>query len=194
MSTKAPEPSKRYRYNEMWKWEGRWELIDGVPYNMTLAPTSTHQRIVGEMYFRLRMYLQGKKCELFIAPFDVRLSETEDYDNPDTVCQPDLSIVCNPRQIDERGCKGAPTLIVEVLSPNTAFRDRNQKFKLYERFGVAEYWIVDPAHRTIEVYGAEEGSYRKREVFGEEGTLVSFIFADLALDLNAVFNQEQSNE
>ncbi|CAN7348224.1 MULTISPECIES: Uma2 family endonuclease [unclassified Paenibacillus] len=184
---KMPEQDHRYKFQDLLEWEGRWELIHGEPFSMTPAPSTTHQRILRSIFLELHTFLQGSFCEVFIAPFDVRLSETEEYDNPDTVCQPDLSVICNPSQIDDRGAKGAPKLIVEILSPATAIKDRNQKFKTYEKFGVLEYWIVDPAHQTVEVYGLQEGSFQKREVFGREDKLRSFAFSDCVFELEGIF-------
>ncbi|EIJ80219.1 hypothetical protein PB1_07657 [Bacillus methanolicus PB1] len=183
---KTPEPRKRYTYQDYCEWEGRWELINGIPYNMSPAPSTQHQRIVGQLYVALSSYLSKGTCEAFISPFDVRLSETEDYNNPDTVVQPDISVICNPKQIDEKGCKGAPGLVVEVLSPSTALKDRNEKFKLYEKYGVKEYWMVDPIHKTIEVYGLVENHFTQREVFGEDSSLQSFLFKDFTLNLKNI--------
>ncbi|MDR6553037.1 Uma2 family endonuclease [Paenibacillus qinlingensis] len=184
---KMPEQDHHYNFQDLQEWEGRWELISGVPFNMTPAPSTTHQRILSSIFLELHSSLKDSICEVFISPFDVRLSETEEYDNPDTVCQPDLSVICNPSQIDDRGAKGAPKLIVEILSPATAIKDRNQKFKTYEKFGVSEYWIVDPAHQTVEVYGLEEGSFQKREVFGREDKLYSFAFPECEFELKNIF-------
>ncbi|TVY08604.1 Uma2 family endonuclease [Paenibacillus cremeus] len=166
-----PEPAKRYKYRDTLDWEGRLELIDGLAFNMTAAPSTGHQRAVVNLLVELHTYLKGSSCEAFVAPFELRLSESEEYDNPDTVCQPDISVICNPSQLDEKGCKGAPKLVIEVLSPSTAIKDRNEKFKIYQRYGVEEYWIVDPVNQTIEVYGLEKGVYAKREVFGKESEL-----------------------
>ncbi|UHA72392.1 Uma2 family endonuclease [Paenibacillus sp. 481] len=185
---KNPEPHPRYTYADIQEWDGRWELIYDVPYNMTPAPSTEHQRILGSLYFELRSFLKGTKCEPFVAPFDVRLSEEGEYHSPDHVCQPDISVICNPEQIDEKGVRGAPKLVIEILSPSTALKDRNEKFKLYEKYGVAEYWIVDPTHLTIEVYGFEEGSYRKREVFGKEDRLRSFALHEFTIHLAEVFH------
>jgi Uma2 family endonuclease len=193
VSMKIPEPTKRYTYADYQEWEGRWELLKGVPYNMSPSPSSEHQRIVGELFFALRSYFGNTSCSVFVAPFDVRLSETDDYENPDTVLQPDISVLCNPKQIDKKGAKGAPTLVIEVLSPSTALRDRNEKFKTYESFGVKEYWIVDVPHQTIEVYGLvtdpsqPKGTFFKREVYGETSVLHSFQLPELTLDLKPIF-------
>ena len=179
--------TKTYYYQDIVELEGSWELIHGVPYNMSPAPSTAHQHIVGEVYFSLRSFFNTGNCRVFVAPFDVRFSEEDDYDNPNTVVQPDISVFCNPEQIDEKGGKGAPHLVVEVLSPATALKDRNQKFKLYEQHGVKEYWIIDTANKTVEVYGYVNGCFNQREVFGKDNVLQSFIFSDFSLDLGLVF-------
>lgn len=178
-----PELVKTYRYMDRDHWEGQWELIRGVPFNMSPAPSTNHQRVVGKLFIELQQQLRDAQCEVFIAPFDVRLSESDDYKNPDTVVQPDISVFCHAEQIDEKGAKGAPTLVVEVLSPATAIRDRNDKFFLYERFGVKEYWLVDVFHRTIEVYSLQQGAFHHRQVFGMDDTLISAVFSQLQIEL-----------
>ncbi|MDQ0338547.1 Uma2 family endonuclease [Caldalkalibacillus uzonensis] len=188
---KMPNQAGRYTYQDWLKWEGRWELIDGKPYNMTPAPSWEHQYIVGELHFALRAYFGNKACYVAVAPFDVYLSAKEDYDHPDHVLQPDLSVICNPNQLASKGCYGPPTLVVEVLSPATALKDRNEKLKLYQQFGVQEYWIVDPGYKMVEVLGLEDGYYRTKEAFGKEGQLRSFIFKDLTINLKPVFQFEQ---
>ncbi|MFC5590117.1 Uma2 family endonuclease [Sporosarcina soli] len=175
--------NRRISISEMSKWDGNWELIDGIPYNMTPAPSTAHQHVVGELFFALRTHFLGDRCSVFVSPYDVQIDETNEY----TIVQPDISVFCNPDQIGEKRAKGAPDLIIEVLSPATALKDRNQKFNLYERTGVGEYWLVDPLNRTIEVYGLADDKYRKRQVFGHEDTLSSFTFSELAIELNGVF-------
>ena len=164
-------------------WDGRWELIDGMPYNMTPAPSPLHQRVVGELFFELRTHFGNSGCSVFVAPFDVQVDRCDDY----TIVQPDISVFCNDNQIGAKRALGAPELIVEVLSPSTALKDRNNKFNLYERTGVEEYWLVDPHNETIEIYGLLEGKYRKRKVFGRDDSLVSFVFPELTVDLNGIF-------
>jgi Uma2 family endonuclease len=183
---KSPEMNKKYNYQDYILWEERWELIEGVPFSLT-TPSTEHQSILGEVFFILRSYLENKPFEVFISPFDIRLSETENYENPRTVIQPDLSIYGNPKQIDDIGGKGAPDLVIEILSPDTALKDRKQKFNLYNEHGVKEYWIIDPFYQIIEVYGRFGFHLDKRGIFGVDDTLKSFLFTDFSLDLSNVF-------
>lgn len=186
---KTPDETNSYVYEEWLEWEGHWELIDGTPYNMTPAPSWDHQYIVGELYFGLRSHFQNESCFVAVAPFDVYLSENEDYEKPEHVVQPDITVMCNEKLLSKKGYYGAPNLIVEVLSPSTALKDRNEKFKKYQQFGVKEYWIVDPNYKMIEVFGLEDGYYRKKEVFGEDNKLKSFIFEDLEITLKQIFEK-----
>lgn len=175
--------NRRITISEIHKWDGNWELIDGVPYNMTPAPTTHHQQIVGELFFALRTHFGNDGCSVLVAPFDVQVDDGD----TSTIVQPDISVFCNKSQVGEKRAKGAPNLIIEVLSPSTALKDRHHKFNLYERTGVTEYWLADPHNKTIEVYGLSEGKYRKRQVFGYGDFLSSFVFSELAIDLNGIF-------
>ncbi|WP_018132221.1 Uma2 family endonuclease [Effusibacillus pohliae] len=166
----------------------RWEIIGGVPYNMTPAPSTEHQRIVGRLHTEFSVYLRGKKCESFVAPFDVRLFGDGKTDHEiENVVQPDLVIVCDPTKLDDRGCNGTPDLVVEVLSPATARKDRNQKLKLYRKAGVKEYWIVDPFHKTVEVYQFERNVFAEPETYGEHERVKVGIFEDLEINLEDIF-------
>ncbi|MBE1553221.1 Uma2 family endonuclease [Sporosarcina limicola] len=175
--------NQRFTITEINTWDGSWELIDGVPYNMTPAPSPLHQRIVGELFFELRTHFGSSGCAVYVAPFDVQVDKADDY----TIVQPDISVICDESQVGTKRAIGAPELIIEVLSPSTALKDRNNKFNLYERTGVKEYWLVDPYNETIEVYGVSGGRYRKRKVFGRDDSLLSFVFPDLRVELSAVF-------
>ncbi|HBK69238.1 MAG TPA: Uma2 family endonuclease [Firmicutes bacterium] len=173
-----------------WSDEERWELIDGVPYNMSPAPSRMHQKISGELFKQIAIYLTGKTCEVYSAPFDVRLPKAEEDDEKVcTVVQPDLVVVCEQKKLDERGCKGAPDLIIEILSPQSAGKDMKIKFYLYEREGVREYWIVDPEHKTVQVFKLEaKGKYGRPEVYITGDQVKVGLFSDLVIDLGAVFD------
>lgn len=125
MAQIAPD-EKRYTYGDYLTWpdEERWELIEGVPYDMTPAPSTNHQRILGELFRQISTFLLDRDCEVFIAPFDVRLPEGDEADEQIiTVVQPDIAVICDPAKIDRRGCRKAPDFIIEILSPSTAAKD-----------------------------------------------------------------------
>lgn len=150
--------NSRYTYADYCTWDDseRWELINGVPHAMAPAPSPKHQNIGFELGRQLGNFLQGKPCKVYPAPFDVRLNADND---DDTVVQPDLSVVCDRSKIDDKGCKGAPDLVVEILSPSTAQRDRIVKFNLYQQAGVREYWIVEPDSKSVQVCILKDGLY-----------------------------------
>ncbi|MGE5604170.1 MAG: Uma2 family endonuclease [Bacteroidota bacterium] len=195
ISEPRPEAATKdvYTYGDYTKWpdEERWELIDGVPYNMSPAPSRIHQKILGELYKQIAVYLTGKVCEVYIAPFDVRLPKGEESDDRiDTVVQPDLVVVCDREKLDERGCKGAPDLVVEVLSPGTAGKDMKIKLALYERVGVKEYWLVDPSNKTVQVYQLETSSrYCRPSIYSDTDRIRVGLFPDLEIDLTSVFSE-----
>ncbi|MHB1404215.1 MAG: Uma2 family endonuclease [Desulfitobacteriaceae bacterium] len=182
-----PDTSRQYTYEDWSKWDGRWELINGKAYNMTPAPSSQHQFTVGELFFMIRSFFNNKNCLVFTAPFDVFFSESGDYESPDEITQPDIAVVCDKNQVTKQGCNGSPTIIVEVLSPSTALKDYNEKFQAYEKYGVKEYWIVDPANRMVHVHSLHEGLYTKRVTYGDQDQLKSAIFDDLIIPLQPIF-------
>lgn len=187
-----PDPSLRYTYADYLKWnfEERLELIKGKIYKMSPAPTTRHQqisvRLSGEMY----ALLKGKRCQLFTAPFDVRLP-VQNKKRPsqiNTVVQPDLCVICDESKIDERGCLGPPDLLVEVLSKRTGRKDRTTKLRLYEEAGVREYWLVSPKRATVEVFLLnEEGKYADAKVYGGEDAIRSEAVPGLLINLTDIF-------
>ena len=192
MGPVAQNLDQLYTYGDYVTWDDteRWELIGGIPYNMTPAPSRVHQRIAGNIYRKIADFLDNSPCEVYIAPFDVRLPVADEPNNEiTTVVQPDIVVICDESKLDEAGCKGAPDLIVEILSPSTARKDVKEKFNLYENRGVREYWIVDPEAKTIMVFHLDQtGSYGRPSVYaGEEKVPVS-VLSGLELDLTAVFS------
>ncbi|MEY8313280.1 Uma2 family endonuclease [Oscillospiraceae bacterium 42-9] len=160
---------ERYSYADYLQWNAaeRCELIEGETV-LLAAPSTSHQRISMEISRQLANFLEGKNCEAFAAPFDVRLFE-KDNDAPedvDTVVQPDITVVCDRAKLDERGCKGAPDMVIEILSPGSLRHDRLVKMDLYQRAGVGELWLVDPANRAIQVFLLKGGVFQPYEDYG----------------------------
>ena len=182
-----------HTYADYLHWhEGRWEIIAGEIFNMTPAPARLHQKLLGELFFLLQSYLKKKNggCEVYPAPFDVRLGAVADEvdDAIDTVVQPDIVVVCDPKKLDERGCNGAPDLVVEILSPSTAKHDLKTKRQLYEQYGVKEYWLVQPVDQILMVYILDEkGCYNKADIYGTDDELQTDLFADFVLKMNELF-------
>lgn len=120
---------------------------------------------MGEVYRQLANALEGHTCLPFVAPFDVRLpGPGQGDDATDTVVQPDVLAVCDPGKLDRRGVRGAPDLVVDVLSPATAGHDQVLKRHVYERSGVREFWLIHPLDRTVTVYRLIDGAYGKPDI------------------------------
>lgn len=149
----------------------REELIDGVAYvREPPAPSRPHQELAGELHFQIRLALEGKSCRVYMAPFDVRLPKGGEADDRiDTVVQPDVLIVCDLSKLDQRGMRGAPDWIAEVLSPTTASHDQIVKVPIYERAGVLEVWLVHPIDRTVTIYRLADGRYGRPTVLELRG-------------------------
>lgn len=148
-----------------WPDDVRYELIDGIAYAMGPAPTRRHQEVALELARQIADALEGSPCRPYIAPFDVRLPRADEADGKiDTVVQPDISVICDKAKLDERGCRGAPDWIVEVLSPGSAGHDQVVKRELYERVGVREYWLVHPIDKVVTIYLLAAGAYGKPAV------------------------------
>jgi Uma2 family endonuclease len=148
------------------------ELIDGVAYvGEPPAPSRLHQEVVVELCRQVTNSLEGKSGRAYVAPFDVRLPKDSaaDDDQIDTVVQPDILIVCDLRKLDDRGMRGAPDWIAEVLSPSTAGYDRTTKLPAYERAGVPEIWLIDPTDRTVTIYRIVAGHYTQPVVLELRG-------------------------
>jgi Uma2 family endonuclease len=148
-----------YTYADYLEWDEneRCEIIDGEAY-MMVTPSRIHQEISMALSAMIYNYLEGKPCEVYPAPFAVRLFPQEDGSD-DTVVEPDITVVCDPSKLDDRGCNGAPDFIIEIISPSTARYDRIVKFNKYREAGVREYWIVDPEEKIISVYLLKDGQY-----------------------------------
>lgn len=163
----------RHTYADYLTWpeDERTELIDGIAYvREPPAPSRCHQELVGELYFQIRLALEGKPCRVYIAPFDVRLPESGEADMQiKTVVQPDVLVVCDRGKLDQRGMRGGPDWIAEVLSPSTARHDQVIKLPVYERAGVREAWFVNPADRTVIIHRLEAGRYGRPLVLGLTG-------------------------
>lgn len=144
--------TQEYSYADylLWRFQERVELIRGRIRQMA-APSTLHQSVSSTLHGLLWSHLQKSPCKVFSAPFDVRLTPTKV--TPDgkiyDVVQPDLVVVCDPLQLDAKGCIGAPDLVVEILSPGNNRKELRDKFDLYEANGVREYWIVWPTEQTL---------------------------------------------
>jgi Uma2 family endonuclease len=155
--------TQRHTYGDYLEWSRDHgdEIIDGVAYvKEPPSPSRTHQEVVGALYYELCRALEGRSFCVYVAPFDVRLPRSDESDDKiETVIQPDVFIVCDRGKTDERGVRGAPDWLAEVLSPSTASYDQGVKIPLYERAGVPEVWLIHPTDRTLAIYRLEHGRY-----------------------------------
>ena len=157
------------------------ELINGfLIYNMA-PPSRIHQEILGELHYQLKNYIKSKngKCKVYPAPFSVKLSEENN-----TIVEPDISVICDPNKLDDRGCNGAPDFIIEIVSPNNGNRDYITKLGLYEKYGVREYWIVNPMKKSILVYCFENDISPIQYKFDD--TVKVNIYDDLYIDFKEI--------
>lgn len=172
--------------------EVRYEVIDGQLYNMSPAPSPKYQDVLSELIAEFRMYLRGKECRAFVSPIDVCLSdEVDDLSKITEWVEPDLVVVCDKNKIGDQRIIGTPDLVVEVLSPSTAKKDKLVKYNRYQRAGVKEYWIVDPLNETIDVYVLDGTIFKRSGVYVKGDILSVSIFEDFSIDLNNVFRGEE---
>lgn len=178
---------RKYTYADYCTWDDdeRWELIDGVAYAMSPAPTWKHQGISRNLIGQLYAFLDGKSCKVFAAPFDVRLNaETDD----DTVVQPDIVIICDHSKLGGTGCAGAPDMVVEILSPSTASKDMLLKYNKYLNAGVREYWIVDPDTQVVRVCILRDGKYDSIDYL-DAALIPIHVLKGCEIDIKKVFEQ-----
>lgn len=181
-----------YTFADVLTWdEGeRIEIINGEAFMMA-GPSPRHQDIGGELFAQLHNFLEGKRCKVYSAPMDVRLFE-RDGDDPkdvDTVVQPDISVICDNSKIDHRGCKGAPDMVIEILSPSTQRHDRLIKLDLYQRAGVREYWIVSPEEETAQVLLRDGDSLKIHEIYGKKDIAKVHVLNGCFIELSKVFTE-----
>jgi len=178
---------ERFTYSDYVTWDDdeRYELIDGIAYAMSPAPTTLHQRVLFGLgrQFADSLDNNDSPCALFLAPTDVRLNPDK---ADDTVVQPDLLVVCDERQVTIPCILGAPALVVEVLSPPSTERDTQIKFERYLRAGVPEYWVVDPERKMVYVHHLSNGNYVTWP-YGANATIKSTVVPGCIADLLTVF-------
>lgn len=173
----------------LWQFEERLELIKGKIFKMSPAPNTRHQKISGKLHWEMMAFFKNHYCQIFYAPFDVRFPRLDSKVTDQkiyTVVQPGLCVICDESKLDDRGCLGAPDLMVEILSPGNSKKEKDNKFDLYQENGVREYWLVEPADNTLYAYVLNEhGAYIGLKPATDK--FRSVIFPDLEIDLTEVF-------
>lgn len=195
MSGQSQKKQKKFSYADYITWndENRCELIDGNVFNMT-APTRAHQKILLDLGTIMNLFFKGKSCEVYVAPFDVRLTkESKENDKIFDVVQPDISVICDPEKLDNHGCIGAPDLVVEILSSSTASYDQIKKRALYEKHHVQEFWIIHPWDRILTIYRHSGQNYNQYRIFAETDEVCGCIFPELKFVLKDILPSVDSN-
>jgi len=198
MGEPAIKDDRKFTYKDYMTWpeDERWELIGGVAYNMLSAPNRRHQAISMLLSWRIMTFLEGKRCKVYAAPFDVLLPELGEEDDGDVsnVVEPDILVYCDTSRLKHYGARGAPDLVVEILSPSTHVKDLREKYDLYERMGVREYWVIDPAGESIDRFvRGDTGRFGKgelREPLFKKGPIRSTVLEGLVFDPEEIFAAE----
>lgn len=182
--------TKTYTYSDylLWQFSERVELIRGFISKMSPAPSRKHQTISQNLNWKIYSFFENRPCSVFVAPFDVRLP-IKSSKKDTTVVQPDLCIICDENKLDDKGCNGAPDLIVEILSPNNSKHDVDTKFNLYQESGVKEYWMVEPEERIVLVYTLRNEEYIGLKPFSEGQIIKSPLFSEMQITVDEVFKR-----
>lgn len=165
----------------------RIELIEGEIFNMAPAPSRIHQKLINELSYIINHHIKSNNgsCEVYTAPFDVILNDKDqDILDAKSVVQPDISVICDKSKLTDKGCTGAPDMVIEVVSLYNPSNDYIKKAYLYELHGVKEYWIVNPMKNTILVYTLENGGYDMPTTYTFNDTLKVNIFNGLDIDFS----------
>jgi Uma2 family endonuclease len=187
-----PAEKARYTFADCLTWgeNERIEIINGEAIMMA-PPSRIHQEILTELTRQLANFLEGKRCKVYPAPFGVRLFEKDGNapEDVDTLVEPDITVVCDRDKLDKHGCKGAPDLVIEILSPPSLRHDRLIKLGLYQRAGVREYWIVDPENKSVQVFLRDGGSLQPYEDYGREDVAKVNVLEGCFIELCKVFSE-----
>ena len=188
-----PAEKTRYTFADCLTWDENEhiEIIDGKAFMMA-TPSRIHQEISFEIGRQLGNYPEGNQCKVYLSPFGVRLFERagDRPEDVDTIVEPDISVIRDRSKLDKYGCKGAPDMVIEVLSPSTQRHDQLVKLNLYQRAGVQEYWIVDPENRTVRVLlQTGNGIFQTHEVYGQEDVAKVNVLDGCFIELSKVFSE-----
>ncbi|MFL0195310.1 Uma2 family endonuclease [Clostridium sp. WILCCON 0269] len=165
----------------------RIELVEGKIYSMAPAPSRIHQKIIMELSTIINSYIKSNNglCEVYAAPFDVFLANDESLDNCKNIVQPDISVICDRDKLNDKGCIGAPDMIIEVVSPYNPNNDYIRKLNLYDQYKVREYWIVNPMEESILVYKLDKNDqYAAPKVYTFKDIIKVSIYDTLEIDFS----------
>ncbi|MBK0382672.1 Uma2 family endonuclease [Pedobacter sp. SD-b] len=185
---------KTYSYADYLKWrfDERLELIKGKIFKMTPVPNRFHQDYTGFLYYSIYNFLKHQSCKVYIAPFDVRFPKESKSDKQVyTVLQPDICVICDLSKLDERGCIGAPDIVIEILSPGNSKKEMSNKFDVYQEHGVKEYWMVSPIEKNLVKYILHpDGLFYANRPFIEGNVLTTAVLPGFELKIEDIFNQD----
>lgn len=172
-----------------WEMDEMVELIRGKVYKWAAAaPTMSHQKVSIRLGSAFLIFLKGKSCQVFQAPFDVRLPlKSNKNQDITTVLQPDLCVVCDECKLSESGCLGAPDLVVEILSPGNNKKELKLKYEVYQESGVKEYWVIHPNEQTLLIYTLVDGKYNSSGFYVSGDTVGSACIEGFQLNLEDIF-------
>jgi Uma2 family endonuclease len=184
--------NKQYIYADYLtlNFEERVELIRGWISRMSPAPLKTHQLVSMELSIQIGVFLRGKDCKIFAAPFDIRLiNKRKKLDDQAilSVVQPDISVICDLEKLDDRGCLGSPDWIIEILGPGNSRKEMKEKYALYEENGVKEYWIVSPENQFASVYHLIDEKFVLTDTYCNGDNIPVGIFDGFYIDSEKMF-------
>ena len=184
------EPNAEYTVKDYlsWQFDEMVELIRGKIFRMSPAPTSKHQLVSSAILTDILQHFKKKSCKVFHAPFDVYLPMTNlKSGKPDTVVQPDITVICDRSKISKKGCEGSPDWVVEIISDHTKKKDIQIKYKLYEECGVKKYWLIYPNEEIIEIFTLDNsGVYNRYGAYCNEDIISPVLFPDLKIVVEEV--------
>ena len=169
-----------YTYEDYKQWEGRWELIEGIPYAMSPLPVPKHQRVGANLITEFRQALKtcNNNCKVY-QPLDYKVKE-------DTILQPDMLVVCG--DIFKKFLDFTPSLVAEILSPSTALKDRHTKFEIYQSQGVPYFLIINCDAETVEIYDLQNGRYELVESSREAQFTFQFENCTILIRLSEIWD------
>ncbi|WAR44004.1 Uma2 family endonuclease [Methylomonas rapida] len=188
------DPNGTYSYADYltWRLEESVELIKGKIMAMSPAPSRRHQTVAGNLFLSLGSHFKHKQCNVYFAPFDVKLYDRRKSLRKDrevfSVVQPDLCVICDKEKLTGQGCDGAPDWIIEILSPGNSRKEVRLKYDLYQESGVTEYWLVFPYEQIVQQFVLDEnGKYQLHALYPGNEIVAPYLFPELQIDLNDVF-------
>ncbi|QPH41955.1 Uma2 family endonuclease [Pedobacter endophyticus] len=185
------DASLTYSYSNYlnWLFDDRVELIKGKVFKMSPAPSRVHQEICGNIFVSMKTFIEKSPSKVYTAPFDVRFPKESKEDSAVfTVLQPDICVICDKSKLDDRGCIGAPDLVVEILSPGNNKKELLHKYRVYEEFGVKEYWVVSQSDQSILIYTLNDmGRFQPSKIFTSSEKITSSVLPGFELALDDVF-------